>query len=104
MLSGFECLLLLPCWILSLLSSSVLLSTVPYLLPCLPNPPSPHFRCLHCRRLNGSTLHRLSSLHQLHSLDISYVFSMPHFPPELCELTALRTLVVKCVYVHSIPR
>ncbi|GAX85770.1 hypothetical protein CEUSTIGMA_g13185.t1 [Chlamydomonas eustigma] len=53
--------------------------------------------------LNGSTLGRLSGLTQLQTLDISYVFSMNVFPVELCSLTDLTQLGLKCTYVHSFP-
>ena len=37
-------------------------------------------------------------------LDISYVFSLHTFPLELCGLTALEQLSLKCAYVHRFPR
>ena len=53
--------------------------------------------------LNGNSLGRLSGLTNLRHLDISYVFSMQTFPVELCELTALEKLSLKCTYVNRFP-
>ena len=54
-------------------------------------------------RLNAWSLVRLSSLKGIKTLDISYVFSMNSFPLELCFLTDLSSLSLKCTYVHTFP-
>ena len=59
-----------------------------------------------CNCLNGGNLGSNLALmvHVMQVLDISYVFSLHTFPLELCGLTALEKLSLKCAYVHRFPR